>query len=111
MSSTVADTLAPFSRVALVLQGCSTALLGVALLYWAPAEAFRMFGLMSIVITLAGGFFALWGLPAVLTLASKLQMHCAGVADDDCEAVPSKGGKDDVECCALPIPEQDTHAT
>jgi len=55
-----------------VIQGCFTAFFGVAMLYFAGAEAFRMLAFMSMCITFFGGLFALWGLPAMISLASSI---------------------------------------
>mmetsp|Transcript_120425 Transcript_120425/g.374986 ORF Transcript_120425/g.374986 Transcript_120425/m.374986 type:complete len:81 (-) Transcript_120425:50-292(-) len=54
------------------MQGCATAFLGVALLGFNGSEAFRIFTSMALVITGVGGLFALWGLPALLALLSRL---------------------------------------
>jgi len=55
-----------------VIQGCWTAFFGVALLYFAGAEAFRMLAIMSMWITFFGGLFALWGLPSMISLVSSI---------------------------------------
>ena len=59
-----------------VLQGCSTAFLGVALLGFGSAQAFRIFALLSVIITAVGGFFALIGLPCLLALVSRMWRAC-----------------------------------
>jgi len=51
-----------------VMQGCTTAFLGVVVLGFNPAVAFRIFAATSVVITGLGGIFALWGLPSILAL-------------------------------------------
>ena len=61
-----------------VMQGCSTAFLGVAMLGFGTAQAFRIFALLSVVITLVGGFFALVGLPCLLALLSRIARACMG---------------------------------
>lgn len=61
-----------------VLQGCSTALLGVAMLGFGSAQAFRIFALLAVVITMVGGFFALIGLPCLLALLARIYRACAG---------------------------------
>jgi len=60
-----------------VVQGCFTAFLGVSLLFFAGAEAFRMFAVLSMSITFFGGLFALWGLPAMIALVSSLMHRCS----------------------------------
>jgi len=60
-----------------VIQGCFTAFLGVSLLFFAGAEAFRMFAVLSMSITFFGGLFALWGLPAMIALVSSLMRRCS----------------------------------
>eukprot|EP00930_Biecheleria_cincta_P022758 TRINITY_DN16568_c0_g1_i1.p1 TRINITY_DN16568_c0_g1~~TRINITY_DN16568_c0_g1_i1.p1 ORF type:complete len:917 (-),score=130.15 TRINITY_DN16568_c0_g1_i1:85-2835(-) len=53
-----------------ILQGCATAFLGVMLLGFNPAEAFRIFASMSLFVTAVGCMFALWTLPSLLALLS-----------------------------------------
>ncbi|CAE7793999.1 Patched domain-containing protein 3 [Symbiodinium microadriaticum] len=65
-----------------VLQGCLTAFLGVAMLGFGSAQAFRIFALLSVIITLVGGFFALIGLPCLLALLSRAWHACAGQAEE-----------------------------
>ena len=61
-----------------VLQGCCTAFLGVAMLGFGSAQAFRIFALLAVMITLVGGFFALVGLPCLLALISRTFRACMG---------------------------------
>ncbi|CAE7298572.1 Ptchd3 [Symbiodinium sp. CCMP2592] len=82
-----------------VLQGCLTAFLGVAMLGFGSAQAFRTFALLSVIITLVGGFFALIGLPCLLALLSRAWHTCTGqgapeefLSDAVLPAVPAKGG-------------------
>lgn len=53
-----------------ILQGCATAFLGVVLLGFNGAEAFRIFASMSLFVTAVGCMFALWSLPSLLALLS-----------------------------------------
>lgn len=53
-----------------ILQGCATAFLGVVLLGFNGAEAFRIFTSMSLFVTAVGCMFALWSLPSLLALLS-----------------------------------------
>ena len=82
-----------------VLQGCSTAFLGVAMLGFGSAQAFRIFALLSVIITLVGGFFALIGLPCLLALLARTWRACTSdTATEDfvsaamLSAVPTNGG-------------------
>lgn len=59
-----------------VMQGCVTAFLGVALLGFNAALAFRIFAAMSLVITGLGGMFALWGLPSLIALLARALRGC-----------------------------------
>ncbi|CAE7865329.1 Ptchd3 [Symbiodinium necroappetens] len=76
-----------------VMQGCSTAFLGVAMLGFGSAEAFRIFALLAVVITLVGGFFALIGLPCLLALLSRAFRACAGSEEEvkDAEIIQDVG--------------------
>ncbi|KAL1524744.1 hypothetical protein AB1Y20_019627 [Prymnesium parvum] len=55
-----------------VLHGSVTGMLGVACLMMCPGEAPRIFGTVTMVMIFYGGMFALWCLPAVLTLLDDL---------------------------------------
>ena len=54
-----------------VFHGCVTAFIGVALLALVPSESCRIFGFICMVMTVNGGFYALWGLPSVMSLAEE----------------------------------------
>ena len=51
-----------------VLHGCITGMIGVGCLMLCPGEAPRLFGNVTMVMIFYGGVFALWSLPATLTL-------------------------------------------
>jgi len=65
-----------------VLHGCVTGMLGVGCLMMCPGEAPRLFGNVTMVMIFYGGVFALWSLPATLTLAEDagavLASRCCG---------------------------------
>eukprot|EP00930_Biecheleria_cincta_P013002 TRINITY_DN11809_c0_g1_i2.p1 TRINITY_DN11809_c0_g1~~TRINITY_DN11809_c0_g1_i2.p1 ORF type:complete len:905 (+),score=127.81 TRINITY_DN11809_c0_g1_i2:73-2787(+) len=61
-----------------VLQGCATAFLGVGLLAFHGAMAFRIFAALALIITGVGGLFALWCLPALLALVGRIQEALRG---------------------------------
>lgn len=48
--------------------GCATAFIGVALISSVPGQAFRLFGFLCMIMCLYGGIYALWCLPALMTL-------------------------------------------
>ena len=85
-----------------VLQGCCTAFLGVAMLGFGSAQAFRIFALLAVMITLVGGFFALVGLPCLLALIARMLRACMGS-----EIVPEAVPKDEAEPKALKDDLQD----
>eukprot|EP00931_Biecheleriopsis_adriatica_P089684 TRINITY_DN63773_c0_g1_i1.p1 TRINITY_DN63773_c0_g1~~TRINITY_DN63773_c0_g1_i1.p1 ORF type:complete len:944 (+),score=146.59 TRINITY_DN63773_c0_g1_i1:40-2871(+) len=74
-----------------VMQGCATAFLGVFLLGFHGAEAFRIFGSLALFITGVGGLFALWCLPALLALLSRCKQTCSSGQENLEQHVQDKG--------------------
>merc|ERR1712186_169706 len=52
--------------------GCLTALLCACCLMWGAADAFRVFALNAMVVTVGGGLLTLFGMPATVSLISTL---------------------------------------
>ena len=71
-----------------IFHGCVTAFLGVVLLSLGQSPAFRMFSIMSMVITGTGGLLALWGMPALLAF---IPPCCRVVPANGSRVVPANG--------------------
>lgn len=72
-----------------VFHGCATAFIGVCFLTFGGSQAFRIFGFMSMVITLVGGSFALFGLPSLLVILDGCRR---GNGEDNVKTVQVKQG-------------------
>lgn len=76
-----------------VMQGCATAFLGVGLLGFHGAMAFRIFAALALIITGVGGLFALWCLPALLALVARIQhAMCGGSKPEITHPEQTEGG-------------------